>query len=140
MPPAEPGRRVRRGEVYFANLNPVLGSEQGGVRPVLVVQNDAGNRRSATVIVAPVTSRLGKARLPTHVVLPASGLGLEKDSVILLEQIRTLARGRLKGRVGAVDAATLQEVDRALGISLGLKLASPVPPGTGPDHSGPQNR
>lgn len=123
MAAADEGRVVRRGEVYFANLNPVLGSEQGGVRPVLVVQNDAGNRRSSTVIVAPITSRIGKARLPTHVLLPGQVLGLDRDSVVLLEQIRTLARSRLKGRVGVLDAATLREVDRALAVSLGLDAA-----------------
>lgn len=127
MPSLHPDQTIRRGEVYFANLNPVLGSEQGGVRPVLVVQNDVGNRHSSTVIVAPITSRVGKARLPTHVFLPGSDLGLPRDSVILLEQLRTIARGRLKGRVGRLDTATLREVDRALAVSLGLRLAGDQP-------------
>ena len=127
MPSPRPDQAIRRGEIYFANLNPVLGSEQGGVRPVLVVQNDVGNRYSSTVIVAPITSRVGKARLPTHVLLPGSELGLPRDSVILLEQLRTIARGRLKSRVGKLDPATMREVDRALAVSLGLRLAGDQP-------------
>lgn len=127
MPSPHSDPTIRRGDVYFANLNPVLGSEQGGVRPVLVVQNDVGNRHSSTVIVAPITSRVGKARLPTHVFLPGAELGLPRDSVILLEQLRTIAQGRLKGRVGRLDPTTLREVDQALGISLGLRLAGDQP-------------
>ncbi|MGI6620792.1 MAG: type II toxin-antitoxin system PemK/MazF family toxin [Bacillota bacterium] len=110
-----------RGEIYFADLNPVLGSEQGGFRPVLIVQNDIGNKYSPTVIISAITSQIQKARLPTHVELPARLSNLEKDSVILLEQIRTIDKKRLKKRVAKLDMDIMKQVDEALEISLGLK-------------------
>ncbi len=110
---------IKRGELYYADLSPVVGSEQGGVRPVLVVQNDVGNKYSPTVIAAAVTSRLTKARLPTHIEIAAHSYGLQKDSVILLEQIRTLDKRRLKERIGALSENTMRSVDGALLISLG---------------------
>ena len=111
---------VRRGDIYYADLSPVVGSEQGGVRPVLIVQNDTGNRHSPTVIAAAITSQLGKARLPTHIALAAQGSGLPKDSVILLEQIRTLDKRRLRERMGRVDSAVMEQVDAAIAVSFGL--------------------
>lgn len=110
---------VKRGEIYYADLSPVVGSEQGGVRPVLVVQNDIGNKYSPTVIAAAITSRLTKARLPTHIEISGRSYGLQKDSVILLEQIRTLDKRRLKERIGALPENTMRSVDGALLISLG---------------------
>jgi mRNA interferase MazF len=115
--------KVRRGEVYFADLNPVTGSEQGGLRPVLVLQNDVGNQHSPTTIVAAITSRIHKARLPTHVRLPKRERdGLTKDSVILLEQLRTVDKQRLCRKVATLDRLQMEEVNEALGISLGLVL------------------
>jgi len=111
---------VYRGDIFFANLNPVVGSEQGGTRPVLILQNDIGNRYSPTTIVAAVTSRIKKAKLPTHVELPKSKSNLDRDSVILLEQLRTIDRRRLKERVTHLDEAAMRQVDEALEISLGL--------------------
>ncbi len=111
---------VRRGDIYYADLSPVVGSEQGGVRPVLIVQNDTGNRHSPTVIAAAITSQLGKAKLPTHIVLAAQGSGLPRDSVILLEQIRTLDKKRLRERMGRVDSAVMEKVDAAIAVSFGL--------------------
>ena len=111
---------IRRGELYYADLSPVVGSEQGGVRPVLVVQNDVGNRYSPTVIAAAVTSKLDKARLPTHIELSAKLYGLSKNSVVLLEQIRTIDKRRLKERIGALSPQTMARVDDALLISLGF--------------------
>jgi mRNA interferase MazF len=111
---------VRRGDVYIADLDPVVGSEQGGLRPVLVLQNDVGNRHSPTVIVAAITSRLDKARLPTHVALPGQDFGLQRTSVILLEQIRTLDKRRLGQRLAHLAGAVMRRVDTALRISLGL--------------------
>ena len=111
---------IKRGELYYADLSPVVGSEQGGVRPVLVVQNDVGNRFSPTVIAAAVTSKLDKARLPTHIELSAKLYGLSKDSVVLLEQIRTIDKRRLKERIGALSPQTMARVDDALLISLGF--------------------
>ncbi|MBQ7977994.1 MAG: type II toxin-antitoxin system PemK/MazF family toxin [Clostridia bacterium] len=111
---------MKRGDIYYANLSPVVGSEQGGVRPVLIVQNDVGNRYSPTVIVAAITSKINKAKLPTHIELSASCFGLEKDSVVLLEQIRTLDKARLLDKIGYTDARTLKNIDDALAISLGL--------------------
>ena len=111
---------VRRGDIYYADLSPVVGSEQGGVRPVLIVQNDTGNRHSPTVIAAAITSQQGKARLPTHIAIPAPGSGLSRDSVILLEQIRTLDKTRLRERMGKVDSATMTRVDDAIAVSFGL--------------------
>ncbi len=111
---------VKRGEVYYADLSPVMGSEQGGVRPVLIIQNDIGNRYSPTVIAAAITSQINKAKLPTHVEIQAKQYGFEKDSVILLEQIRTLDKRRLKERVAFLDNEIMKKVNRALEISLGL--------------------
>ena len=111
---------VHRGEVFYADLSPVVGSEQGGIRPVLIIQNEIGNRHSPTVIAAAITSQLGKARLPTHIALAAQGSGLPKDSVILLEQIRTLDKRRLRERMGRVDSAVMEQVDAAIAVSFGL--------------------
>ena len=114
---------VKRGELYYADLSPVVGSEQGGIRPILVVQNDVGNRYSPTIIAAAVTSKLGKAKLPTHIELPPA-YGLAKNSVILLEQIRTLDKKRLKERIGVLPPATMSEVNKAILISLGFTDAT----------------
>lgn len=111
---------IKRGEMYYADLSPVIGSEQGGVRPVLVVQNDVGNKYSPTVIAAAITSKLAKARLPTHIELGAVEYGLMKNSVILLEQIRTIDKRRLKERIGELPPSKMQLVDDALLISLGF--------------------
>lgn len=111
---------VKRGELYYADLSPVVGSEQGGVRPVLVVQNDVGNKYSPTIIAAAVTSKINKAKLPTHIELPSSTYGLARDSVILLEQIRTLDKRRLKEKIGELNEATMSKVDRAILISFGF--------------------
>lgn len=111
---------IRRGDIFFANLNPVVGSEQGGTRPVLVLQNDIGNRHSPTTIVAAVTSRIKKAKLPTHVELTKEMSRLDKDSVVLLEQLRTIDKRRLKERVAHLSDDTMSRIDRALEISLGL--------------------
>ena len=111
---------IKRGELYYADLSPVVGSEQGGVRPVLVVQNDIGNKYSPTVIAAAVTSKINKAKLPTHIEISASEYGLSKDSVVLLEQIRTLDKKRLKERIGELSNQTMVLVDDALLISLGF--------------------
>lgn len=111
---------IKRGEVYYADLSPVVGSEQGGMRPVLIIQNDIGNKYSPTVIVSAITSQLTKAKLPTHIELKKGQFGLPKDSVILLEQIRTLDKRRLKDKVGTLDDKIMQYVDRAMLISLGF--------------------
>ena len=111
---------VRRGEIYYADLSPVVGSEQGGMRPVLIVQNDMGNRHSPTVIAAAITSRTGKAKLPTHIELSARSCGLNRDSIILLEQIRTIDKSRLRERMGRLDDATMKHVDNAISVSFGL--------------------
>ena len=111
---------INRGEIYYADLSPVVGSEQGGVRPVLIIQNDVGNKYSPTVIVAAITSQLSKAKLPTHIELDKNIFHLEKDSVVLLEQIRTLDKRRLKERVSAVDNLTMNRIDIAMMISLGI--------------------
>lgn len=110
---------IRRGDIFYANLSPVIGSEQGGVRPVLVVQNDVGNKYSPTIIVAAITSKINKAKLPTHIELWGDTYGLEKNSVVLLEQIRTLDKARLIEKIGSA-ASKLEEIDEALAISLGL--------------------
>lgn len=115
---------VQRGEIYFADLSPVVGSEQGGVRPVLVIQNDIGNRFSPTVIVAAITAQIQKAKLPTHVEIKADKHGLERDSVILLEQIRTLDKQRLTDKITKLDDETMKKVNHALEISLGLGFKS----------------
>ena len=111
---------VKRGELYYADLSPVIGSEQGGVRPVLVVQNDVGNKYSPTVIAAAVTSKIDKAKLPTHIELSAREYGLSKDSVVLLEQIRTLDKTRLKERIGQVSVDKMRKINEALLVSLGF--------------------
>ena len=111
---------IHRGDIYYADLSPVVGSEQGGLRPVLIVQNEAGNRYSPTVIAAAITSRTGKAKLPTHIELSAGGSGLLKDSVVLLEQVRTIDKTRLRDKMGSVDPQSMSRVDRALSISFGL--------------------
>lgn len=111
---------VNRGDIYYADLSPVVGSEQGGVRPVLVVQNDVGNKYSPTVIIAAITSQLSKAKLPTHIELNKDKYNLTKDSVVLLEQIRTLDKRRLKEKIGVLDNITMQKVDVAIMISLGI--------------------
>ncbi len=111
---------VRRGDIYYADLSPVVGSEQGGLRPVLIVQNDVGNRHSPTVIAAAITSRMSKTRLPTHIDVYANKVGLAKDSVILLEQIRTIDKKRLKEKMGHLDDSIMREVDDAISISFGL--------------------
>ena len=111
---------VKRGDIYYADLSPVVGSEQGGVRPVLIVQNDTGNRHSPTVIAAAITSQTGKSRLPTHITLQGSTCGLTKDSVVLLEQIRTIDKRRLKERMGRVDEEMMNKVDNAIAVSFGL--------------------
>ncbi len=111
---------VRRGDIYYADLSPVVGSEQGGLRPVLIVQNDIGNRYSPTVIAAAITSRMSKTRLPTHIDIYANDVGLAKDSVILLEQIRTLDKRRLKEKMGHLDDAMMNHVNTAIAISFGL--------------------
>lgn len=111
---------IKRGEIYYADLSPVVGSEQGGVRPVLIVQNDVGNKHSPTVIAAAITSQKEKAKLPTHIELSAYGCGLAKDSVVLLEQIRTIDKKRLKERMGELDNGSMTKVNDALSISFGL--------------------
>ncbi|MBP8639944.1 MAG: type II toxin-antitoxin system PemK/MazF family toxin [Oscillospiraceae bacterium] len=112
---------VRRGDIYYADLSPVVGSEQGGMRPVLIVQNDTGNKHSPTVIAAAITSQVGKARLPTHIELTGQSCGLSRDSVILLEQIRTIDKSRLKERMGRLDEPLMNEVDSAIALSFGLE-------------------
>ena len=119
---------IKRGELYYADLSPVVGSEQGGVRPVLVVQNDVGNKYSPTVIAAAVTSKLTKARLPTHIELSARTYGLVKDSVVLLEQIRTIDKRRLKERIGLLSPQVMARVDDALLISLGFSASPNINP------------
>ncbi len=116
---------VRRGDIYYADLSPVVGSEQGGIRPVLIIQNDVGNRYSPTVIAAAITSRMSKSRLPTHIGITSSTAGLSKDSVVLTEQIRTLDKRRLRERIGHLDAAAMSEVDSALSVSFGLGVGTP---------------
>ena len=111
---------VRRGDIFYADLSPVIGSEQGGLRPVLIVQNDVGNRYSPTVIAAAITSRMGKTRLPTHIDIYADRVGLAKDSVILLEQIRTIDKKRLREYVCHIDQERMKKIDQAIRISLDL--------------------
>ena len=111
---------VVRGDIYYADLSPVVGSEQGGVRPVLVVQNDVGNKYSPTVIIAAITSQLTKAKLPTHIELQKDKYNLAKDSVVLLEQLRTLDKRRLKEKITQIDENTMKKVDIAIMISLGI--------------------
>lgn len=111
---------IKRGEMYYADLSPVVGSEQGGIRPILIVQNDTGNKYSPTVIAAAITSQMNKAKLPTHIELTANEYGLPKNSVILLEQIRTLDKRRIKERIGELPLSTMRRVETALLISLGF--------------------
>ena len=111
---------VKRGEIYYADLSPVVGSEQGGIRPVLIVQNDVGNKYSPTVIAAAITSQINKAKMPTHIEIDASEYGLSKDSVILLEQIRTIDKRRLKEKIGVIDLELMNKVNEALYVSFGL--------------------
>ncbi len=111
---------VKRGDIYYADLSPVVGSEQGGIRPVLIIQNDVGNKYSPTVIAAAITSRINKAKMPTHIELSAQDYGLSKDSVILTEQIRTLDKKRLREKIGRLDDKLMLKVDEALYISFGL--------------------
>ena len=123
---------VKRGDIYYADLSPVVGSEQGGLRPVLIVQNDVGNKYSPTVIAAAITSQLGKTRLPTHIDVYAEKVGLQRDSVVLLEQIRTIDKRRLKEKMGHLDDHMMQAVDEAITVSFGLNtnngidVAAPV--------------
>ena len=133
---------VRRGDIYYADLSPVVGSEQGGLRPVLIIQNDVGNKYSPTVIAAAITSRMGKTKLPTHIDVYAERAGLARDSIVLLEQLRTLDKRRLRERMGHLDEGMMQEIDTAIAVSLGLiphgtrlqppvrVSVSPVPPRT----------
>ena len=111
---------VKRGDIYYADQSPVVGSEQGGLRPVLIIQNDVGNRYSPTVIAAAITSRMGKTRLPTHIDIYADKAGLSKDSVVLLEQIRTLDKRRLREKIGHLDEEAMQKVNEAISVSFGL--------------------
>ncbi len=111
---------IKRGDIFYADLRPVVGSEQGGIRPVLIIQNDVGNRHSPTVICAAITSKMNKAKLPTHVEIEAGRYEIVKDSVILLEQLRTIDKRRLKDRVCHLDTELLSRVDRALQVSLEL--------------------
>ncbi|MBE6542551.1 MAG: type II toxin-antitoxin system PemK/MazF family toxin [Ruminococcaceae bacterium] len=113
---------IRRGDIYYADLSPVVGSEQGGVRPVLILQNDVGNKHSPTVIAAAITSRMGKAKLPTHIDIYAEKVGLQKDSVVLLEQVRTIDKQRLGEKMGHLDDITMNQVNDAITISLGLRV------------------
>jgi mRNA interferase MazF len=117
---------IRRGDIYYADLSPVVGSEQGGVRPVLIIQNNIGNRFSPTVIAAAITSQRSKANLPTHILLDAGTTGLAKDSIVLLEQVRTIDKHRLKERMGRLDGTAMSMVDQALSISFGLNKQEQV--------------
>lgn len=114
---------VKRGDIYYADLSPVVGSEQGGIRPVLIVQNDVGNKFSPTVIAAAITSQRYKTNLPTHIMVNADGCGLAKDSIVLLEQVRTLDKKRLKEKMGTLDGDDMGRVNRALSVSLGIDAA-----------------
>ena len=115
---------IKRGDIFYADLSPVVGSEQGGLRPVLIIQNDVGNKYSPTVIAAAITSRMGKTRLPTHIDIYAEKAGLSRDSVILLEQIRTLDKRRLKEKMGHLDEGLMNEVNTAIAVSFGLGNAA----------------
>jgi mRNA interferase MazF len=113
---------VKRGDIFYADLSPVVGSEQGGIRPVLIVQNDVGNKYSPTVIAAAITSRINKAKMPTHIELSANLYGLNKDSVVLLEQIRTIDKRRLREKIGKLNTGMMTRVNSALYVSFGLQL------------------
>ena len=117
---------VKRGDIYFADLSPVIGSEQGGIRPVLVIQNNLGNHFSPTIIIAAITAKMAKPKLPTHIGIKSNGTGIERDSVILLEQIRTIDKSRLKEKVCHLDRCLMAEVDAALRISVGIETMSAV--------------
>ena len=117
---------VKRGDIYYADLSPVVGSEQGGLRPVLIIQNDVGNKYSPTVIAAAITSRLGKTRLPTNIDIYADQVGLARDSVVLLEQVRTLDKRRLKEKMGHLDEGLMTEVNNAIAVSFGLGESASV--------------
>ena len=112
---------VKRGDIYYSDLSPVIGSEQGGIRPVLIVQNDVGNKYSPTVIAAAITSQINKAKMPTHIELSASEYGLYKDSVVLLEQIRTIDKKRLREKVAHLDKELMEDVNSALAVSFGIE-------------------
>ena len=114
---------IKRGDIYYADLSPVVGSEQGGVSPVLIVQNNVGNRYSPTVIAAAITSQVNKAKMPTHISVGAPNYGLTRDSIILTEQIRTLDKRRLRERAGCIPPDDMRRVDEALGVSMGLESA-----------------
>ncbi|MBQ7739620.1 MAG: type II toxin-antitoxin system PemK/MazF family toxin [Eubacterium sp.] len=111
---------IKRGDIYYADLSPVVGSEQGGVRPVLIVQNDIGNRYSPTVIVSAITSRQSKAALPTHIPVNAKKCGLSKNSVVLLEQVRTIDKKRLRDKMGSLDTSDMGKINNAISVSFGL--------------------
>ena len=111
---------VKRGDIYYADLSPVVGSEQGGIRPVLIVQNNVGNKFSPTVIAAAITSQRDKTNLPTHIRVDADGCGLSKDSIVLLEQVRTIDKQRLKEKMGSLDLSSMNKIDKALSVSFGL--------------------
>ena len=111
---------IKRGDLYYADLSPVIGSEQGGVRPVIVIQNNIGNKYSPTIIVAAITSQINKAKLPSHIEISANEYGLSKDSVILLEQIRTIDKKRIREKIGCLDNNMMLKVDNGIQISLGL--------------------
>ena len=111
---------VKRGDIYYADLSPVVGSEQGGIRPVLIIQNDVGNKYSPTVIAAAITSQKDKTKLPTHIQVNATGCGLAKDSIVLLEQVRTIDKQRLKEKMGTLDMTSMDMVNKALTVSFGL--------------------
>lgn len=113
--------KIKRGEIYYADLSPVVGSEQGGLRPVLIIQNDTGNMYSPTVIAAAITSRRTKNALPTHISIHSSASGLPQDSIVLLEQVRTLDKVRLKGKTGQISSADMFKINKALSVSLGLQ-------------------
>ena len=114
---------IKRGDIYYADLSPVVGSEQGGIRPVLIVQNNVGNRYSPTVIAAAITSQVNKAKMPTHISVGTPNYGLTKDSIILTEQIRTLDKRRLREKMGSLDETAMRHVDEALAVSFGLGSA-----------------
>lgn len=114
--------QIKRGDMYYADLSPVIGSEQGGIRPVLVIQNNIGNKYSPTVIVSAITSKLNKSKLPTHIELDSEEYGLKSDSIILTEQIRTIDKSRLKEKIGHIDdTKVMSKIDNALGVSFGLE-------------------
>lgn len=120
---------IKRGDIYYADLSPVVGSEQGGIRPVLIVQNNVGNRYSPTVIAAAITSQVNKAKMPTHISLGARSFGLTKDSVVLMEQIRTLDKKRLREKMGTIDEENMHRIDEALAVSFGLGASDDAPQG-----------